>query len=238
MQVLIIGDVHNKIDRVESALKAWVGPVVLIGDYFDDFDDTINDAIKTAEWLKHSLQYANRVHLMGNHDFQYMLPVTSGVWCSGYTIAKHNSIKQVLTPQDWLRVKYFHSIDNCWFSHAGITRQWFDHPIHGTTIDGIEDKINAAVQSSQARDYTQIGCIYGADYYRGGQFKKGGILWNDWRNSEHFKDITQVMGHTPVNSITVDTDESLNSTNINVDTHMHQVAILDTQNNNLQILDV
>ena len=96
-KVLVIGDVHQSHQTAEQFINNWKGPVIFLGDYFDQFHDSPQDAMETAKWLKQSLQQPNRIHLMGNHDFHYMLPVGSGTFCSGYTKDKHEAIDQILT---------------------------------------------------------------------------------------------------------------------------------------------
>lgn len=236
-KVLIVGDIHNKVQKAETAMGNWTGPIIQVGDIFDDFHDTVNDAIEAAEWLKQSILQPNRTHLMGNHDIQYMLPLNSGIYCSGYSVDKHKAIRSVLTDEDWSHVKYFLSVNNCWFSHAGITRMWFEHPINGLTLDGINEQINKAVHSINDKTYANIQCLYAADYFRGGRSKKGGLLWNDWRNSDFIEGVTQIVGHTPYDSIQCTKDSSINSININVDTHMRQVITLDTITSAYEIIE-
>lgn len=237
MKILVIGDVHNKTAYADSYLKRWEGSVVFLGDYFDNFDDSPDDAINTAVWLKHSLQQPNRIHLIGNHDFHYMLPVGSGTYCSGYTLDKHKAIANIFSQGDWSQLKYFHAINNCWFSHAGVSYKWFSHPVTGVTRENVEAIITRAKQDIQARIYKSpyVGALWAADHYRGGFYDKGGLLWCDWRNIDFFKDITQVVGHTPRESIKSHSRKG--GTNINVDTHLKQAIILDTDNNSYEILN-
>jgi len=235
-KILVIGDIHNKHNVAEEYISKWSGPVVFLGDYLDDFYDTPKDAAATAEWLKESLAKPNRTHLMGNHDFHYMMPVESNMYCSGYTPEKHKIVKQILTNEDWSKIKYFHSENNCWFSHAGITRMWFSHPVHGITKDVIEGVVAQGVDDIKNRIYNGSGikAFYAADRYRGGRFEKGGLLWNDWRNSDFFEGITQVMGHTPRDIIKC--AKRKGGININVDTHLQQVIVLNTEDSMYEVI--
>lgn len=235
-KILVLGDIHQYHESADLYLKGWEGPVIMMGDYFDQFYDTPDDAAKTAEWLKESLTHTNRIHLMGNHDFHYMMPVESNMYCSGYTPDKHKTIKQILTNEDWDKIKYFHSEDNCWFSHGGITNCWFSHPIHGTTKDTIESIVSQGILDIKNRIYNGNGikALNAADRYRGGRFEKGGLLWNDWRNSDFFKGITQVVGHTPREHIKC--AKRKGGININVDTHLREAIILDTEDSSYEVL--
>ena len=241
-KILVIGDIHQKHQTAERYLKNWDGPVIFMGDYFDDFNDTPNDAIATAEWLKDSLTKTNRIHLMGNHDIHYMLPAESNMYCSGYTPEKHKVIKQILTNEDWNKIKFFHSENNCWFSHGGITHRWFSHPIHGTTKDTIESIVAQGVLDIKNRIYNGSGikALCAADHYRGGSFDKGGLLWNDWRNSEFFPGITHVVGHTPRERVMCAKRKTKREfgININVDTHLQQAIILNTEDSSYDVLEL
>jgi predicted MPP superfamily phosphohydrolase len=73
MTNLVIGDIQNKSDEVEKIINEYDCPTILLWDYFDDFHDTVDDIQRTAEWLKESLSKPNRIHLVGNHDFHYMV---------------------------------------------------------------------------------------------------------------------------------------------------------------------
>ena len=62
-KTLIVPDIHNKIDIVDEAIEAFktsVDEIVFLGDIFDDFGDTLQDAKDSAIWLK------NRLHLPNN----------------------------------------------------------------------------------------------------------------------------------------------------------------------------
>jgi predicted secreted acid phosphatase len=63
---MIISDLHNRIDWVEPALSSLqYNKVIFLGDYFDDFDDTVEDTKKVAKWLKQSVPKPDRIHLCG-----------------------------------------------------------------------------------------------------------------------------------------------------------------------------
>lgn len=235
-KILVIGDVHQNHKTAEAYLKDWESTVVFLGDYFDQFYDTPEDAVATAEWLKESLCHPDRIHLMGNHDFHYRLPLETGIFCSGYTPEKHQAISKVLTLEDWNHVEYFHADNNCWFSHAGISYKWFSHPVLGVTQEVIERTIAQAKQDVQGQLYNSsaVWALNAADHWRGGRFDKGGLLWCDWRNLDFFQDITQVVGHTPRNQVKCHSRKG--GTNINIDTHLLECIILDTETKQFEVV--
>ena len=68
MKLLIIPDLHEarNLDAVENALRREQPTrTIFLGDYFDQFGDTPDDASRTARWLKASLAETNRVHPLG-----------------------------------------------------------------------------------------------------------------------------------------------------------------------------
>lgn len=218
--ILVIGDVHHKISRVEKALSGWKGRVIFIGDYFDDFNDSPFESSLMAEWLKESLKDPLRIHLCGNHDLSYMaLPYKYS--CSGFTISKYNIINQILTREDWNKISFFHDENDFWFSHAGIKRFWFSDPILGINAEIIKNKIKKATEDILLGPSEENKCIWASDFHRGGRFKDGGLLWAHYSDVEFYEGITQIIGHTYCKKIEFLDDDGGKC--INVDTNMNQV---------------
>jgi len=110
------------VNQILEKKEREVDLTVFLGDYFDDFDDNQYEVNAMATWLKSNLYKEKRVFLMGNHDFHYrVLPYS--LYCSGYALWKHDIIKQILSENDWNQIRYFYSVNNFWFSHAGITEK-------------------------------------------------------------------------------------------------------------------
>jgi hypothetical protein len=217
MKIIVIPDVHTHYEKAERIMQMYkkTHKFVLLGDYFDQFKDTPHDNELTAEWLKTSLKDENRVHLIGNHDFQYFPWVK--ICCSGFSLEKKEAINKVLSIEDFDKLKFFHFENRCWFSHAGLTRHWFVNPMEDKiTKDHIERKLNEAVDKVKGEGSLD-NCIWASDTFRGGKHRKGGILWNDWRNLDLITGIYQVVGHTPIFKITSITDNITNSRITNVD---------------------
>lgn len=221
--LLVIGDIHNKVALAEHYISKFPNtPVIFTGDYFDDFGDDITDAAHTAEWLKESLSKPDRIHLIGNHDWPYL--VNGKVFCPGWTPEKNKAVNEILTSDDWAKLKYFHYEKNYYFSHAGITMEWFGQLYKDITPSHVEEIINQSVSNFWGGlDYSPI---WAADRWRGGQNTKGGILWCDWRALEHIPGINQIVGHTPAKRIISIHDESVNSIHLNVDCFLKEVLLL------------
>ena len=62
IKTIIIPDIHNDYHTAEKIIKKEnPDKIIFLGDYFDDFYDTIKDVTK---WLVKSLQQKNRIHLI------------------------------------------------------------------------------------------------------------------------------------------------------------------------------
>ena len=216
MKLLIIGDVHTKFEKAERICQKFEKDykIIFVGDYFDQFNDTPLLNFETAEWLQHSLHQPNRIHLRGNHDECYDPRVNT--FCSGFSVSKKKKINEVLTIEDWDKLKYFHFENDWWFSHAGLTMEWFADPSFNLIEESyIEKIINDSIIKQQIGNYDN--CIWASDYDRGGNYRIGGILWCDWSNLDNIPYIKQVVGHTPVMHINVIEHKTISSINVNVD---------------------
>ena len=223
-KTLVIGDIHLRHNIVEKILDKLDGAIIQVGDWFDNFNEKKSQTIETAVLYKKFVHRPDTITLMGNHDIQYRIHDKNGLYCSGYEPWKYDVINDIVEEKDWCKVKYFYHEQNYWFSHAGISNYWFGHPILGTTTQIIEGKIAQAEKALKARIYSEVGCLYAADHYRGGNFNKGGLLWNDWRNIEKHEGITEIVGHTPSSKIQI--RKRKNSCSINVDCFLNELLII------------
>ncbi len=106
-KLLIIPDIHNDYLTAEKIIKKEnPDKIIFLGDYFDDFDDTIQDTNNTAKWLVKSLKQENRIHLIGNHDLSYMTN-NPNLRCMGYRTDKHKAIKKHFINWSKLLMYYF-----------------------------------------------------------------------------------------------------------------------------------
>lgn len=215
-RLIVIGDIHTHYSKVERIISKFykTHKFIFVGDYFDQFGDTPELNASTAFWLKTQMEERpDWVYLKGNHDEIYD-PRTS-CKCSGFSSQKKIAINEVLTIDDWDKLKYFHYENGWWFSHAGITKYWFTHPIkEGICIENMQRIIDDAVISQRIGKYDNA--IWASSYSRGGNHLVGSILWEDWRDLQLISNLKQVVGHTPLKKIEVISDNK-NSIKINVD---------------------
>lgn len=241
MNLLIVGDIHNHTGRAEYICQKFPDhKKIFIGDYFDDFGDTPAEAEKTALWLKQSLSKTDRVHLFGNHDFPYYVNASNNplkIFCSGFSTSKLQLIERVMSSFEWSKLKYYHYENGWYFSHAGFTRHWWAEPLSGDisikNIDYVLEEAETLLRSGQEPE-----ALWAADYFRGGRFKKGGLLWNDWNNLEHIPNFWQVVGHTPQTKIIVKEDPVINSKKICVDCQLKEVLEIKEDGSFTKILDL
>ena len=217
MKLLVIGDIHTHYEKVERIISKYqkTHKFIFMGDYFDQFGDTPELNASTAYWLKKQMEERpDWVYLKGNHDEIYD-PRTSCM-CSGFSSQKKTAINEVLTIEDWNKLKYFHKENGFWFSHAGITKYWFAHPMKdGITEENAQRIIDSAITSQRVGE--DSNAIWASSLARGVRHQVGGILWQDWRDLELIPNFKQVVGHTPLKRIQAISDNIINSTIINVD---------------------
>jgi hypothetical protein len=213
MNTVIIGDVHNRVDLVCKILDRHQGcQFVFIGDYFDSFTDDPSMARHTALWLRDSLKQPNRTHLWGNHDVQYAFGMAN-LRVTGYSLDKDDVINEVMKHEDWNRLKFFHVHDHWWFSHAGVTSEWFEHPIHGLDKSTVEQEIQRARKDLASRRMPLSLCSY--DDMSNNPAGIGGLLWVRWNRLVVIPGVHQIVGHTQCDQVLY--KRGVDSMNINVD---------------------
>jgi len=226
-KLLIIPDIHTHFAKVERIIAKFskTHKFIFLGDYFDQFGDTPELNAATASWLKQTMnKFPDWVYLFGNHDVHYHPQFTC--MCSGFSTSKKTAINQELTIEDWNKLKFFHAENNHWFSHAGLTKYWFQHPIKdGISEENVNDIIADAVISLQNGNYNNA--IWASSPSRGGNSIVGGIVWQDWRDMELIPNFHQVVGHTPLKKTATISDNVVNSSITNLDSSAGGVYFAD-----------
>lgn len=251
MKTIIISDLHNRVDWVEFALQSPVlkpyDRVIFLGDYFDDYYDTVQNAANAAQWLEQSIHEPNRIHLMGTHDLWYRFPSNRFISASGNTEAKAYAIRGALTEKDWNLLKLFHYEQNFLMTHAGVHQfliNWYVsqkksiyskhiHIINNKEVldlntQEVIDKIiqpatdEALIDISRNKSHPWLD----AGYARGGIQPVGGIIWLDWNKEfEPISDLNQIVGHTEHQF--PEQKSTQNSDNYCLDTRNHHIGILE-----------
>lgn len=218
MKTIIISDLHNRIDWIEDALSSPLlkpyNRVVFLGDYFDDFNDTPEDVINSAKWLKRSLHKPNRIHLSGTHDMWYRFPYNRFIQASGNTEEKMYAIRDILNSDDWNLLRLYYYEQNFLLSHAGLHINLISDyvnkhiDIFGRYIVNKELRLNGQEivdkiikpATDEALKRTSDGFAspwLEAGFARGGLQAAGGITWLDWNNEfRPIPGLNQIVGHT------------------------------------------
>lgn len=239
-KILIVPDVHHDIDAVRRVLAAEedADEVVFLGDWFDNFGDTPEEAGRTAEYLASLLSQApendNYVFLLGNHDAPYMNNDNGAVSCSGFNMDKAERVNEHMSPHHWKKFRLFYEIDNWLLSHAGMTGNLSAYYRVYKDKDG-----ELEWELSKERLYNlQNEALYmlGAGYThwmiepgmsRGGMQNFGGVTWCDWDvDFSPIPGFNQVCGHTRHPTV-VRTKHTKNSKNWCIDTGMQHYALLE-----------
>jgi hypothetical protein len=240
--------------------------LISLGDWFDDFNDTVEDNANTAKFILQLYKdFGDKfIWLLGNHDLPYVYPEVSNIyWCIGNTAEKAKAITKIFTRSlNKSLLKLAHVIKTkklkpIVLSHAGVHIVQFKQSLYTAGIPDITaDEILS--RCDRALLNCQLGTPDGflsAGPARYGYAPIGGITWLDW-NMEFapVKGISQIVGHTPnlrpmmtdgekdteaIGELENKTKHVLKANkcyNINLDTHLNHYAVLD--NNELTIYKV
>jgi hypothetical protein len=193
-RLLVLGDIHHAWRRAEEillALRSRYDRVILLGDYFDDYDDTPETAAATARWLSRSLGRAERIHLLGNHDLPYFYPENPHLACPGFTVEKWFAARAELGAAPPQRFQLAHAACGWLFSHAGFARRFAE----GGTPESLAAHANALLRRLDQDRYEPW---LAPGFARGGSQPRGGITWLDWNGEfEPVPGLCQIVGHTP-----------------------------------------
>jgi len=183
MKILVIPDIHNKWFQAEEIInKEKPEKVIFLGDYFDDFDDTLEITEQTAEWLKKSLTNPDRIHLLGNHDLSYLNPEYR---CAGYSESKLFVIKKVGV--DLSKLQHYCWVGDWLCTHAGLTREFMSSYNHKNI--SIHEFLDDMIEYNKDR-------LYNCSCYRGGGDAHSGIVWCDYDEFVDIPNVKQIFGHT------------------------------------------
>lgn len=199
---LILPDIHHRIELAEKIIKA-VDPdqTVMIGDYFDDWNDTPEMVKNTTEWIEYSVNKPDRILCFGNHDLMYAFANRS-FQCSGYEDWKYYIIHDTLDGKKvWDKFKYYYILDNTWFiSHAGLHKFNLPQSISDLYLDRslFLNKISTYLDEEIIKGHRNESWIFRAGYSRGGNQRVGGITWCDFdREFNPIRGLNSICGHTP-----------------------------------------
>lgn len=215
MRALIFSDIHTRHEIVQGVLdKEKFDKVYFLGDYFDDFWETVSTNVQTAKWLK-ELLYDSRFHfLFGNHDTHYAYP-SHRTMCSGYSETKCIAINTVLKERDWSKFEFYFWLDDWLLTHAGFSFDLFKtFKIEVGELNKFLKFSNEKAKKALKKE--EHHWMFQAGKSRSGLFNCGGLTWCDYhKDFKTIEGVKQVFGHTILpkpliteNTINIDTNSS------------------------------
>lgn len=226
MRICVIPDLHNKInvaDYIINEEDAHVDEFVLLGDYFDDYNDTPEDNRETGLFINEFINNDKFKFLIGNHDLHYIINHAPYQCKNSYDEEKFNVINEVVSEDAWEKMVWTHIRDKWLFSHSGIiaTDGVFDQEEH----DG---KLNLEIQN-----------VIEANLPVSPKLGYGGTYWRrdcedelPYAEAENFK-YNQMYGHTVLAKW--DCTQYVGYRAYNIDTHMQYYAVINTENDYVEI---
>lgn len=207
-KILIIPDIHHHDAPLDiyTLYKDKVDNVVLLGDFFDDFEIPKFDIAPYQELYKQLLDLTDEkvAWVAGNHEMSYTWArEVSGNFDPRYP--DYQEIRRMASKIYTLSTPAI-KIDNCIFSHAGISNDWIK-TFYGKRKDLDIDNPDELIQAMKD------------DFWFGKS--KIQIFWNDdsplwlrpdWNAKNQykiFKNCWQFVGHTPVDDIIVDEENKV-----------------------------
>ena len=140
MHLCIIPDLHNRIEVAKEIIEKEnenVDEFIFLGDYFDDWTETLQSARATAEFLSEHIHDDKFKFLIGNHDLHYIINHRSWI-SSTWTEEKFNTINEIIDEDMWSKFLWSYHKDNWLFSHAGINSKDY-------SSEGLDDTLNAHI---------------------------------------------------------------------------------------------
>lgn len=196
---LIIPDLHLRWDKANKIISSvGADEIIFLGDYFDSFSEDVESITDMCDWLNHSVNQPNRIHLWGNHDMHYAYP-NKYFQCSGYTQWKYFLINDHVKWDTWNKLKYYHNLDNTWLlTHAGLHSHYIPDNIKGLIEDKpkLFNEISTFLDNEIIKGMRNESWIFHAGASRSGNQLHGGITWCDVREFYPTKGLNQIFGHT------------------------------------------
>lgn len=222
MQLLIIPDIHTKVDlaqRIVNTHRDKVDHIVMLGDYVDDFDDNAAIMLHTLECVGKWQQDEKITLLCGNHEAAYMHP---RMRCRGWDEAKQWAWDLCIQLKK--------------FDPKGFATHWYEDDLL-LTHAGLAEGRDLISQTNKLEQFIQNGIYYEElDYHKrdGGGNNIGSIITSRPQYNTPSRKYKQIFGHTPTRSKAIEVQtydkDDLSFWYANIDTHLNTYVIVDTSN--------
>lgn len=228
MHKIVIPDIHQNIDRLNSILQTpecqEAQEIIFLGDYFDSFDYDFYTP-EMCKFLNNNIENEKYIFLLGNHDIHYFSSIPN-YRCSGWSFQKQSIIDLKLDKEVIRKIRPFKYEkilgEHFLFSHAGLHPSFvpfnFSDMLEDNTVYEWFDYLEQSTMDKQVAGISDT--LFGAGMDRGGFQNFGGITWLDWRNFVPIDNLNQIVGHSHRMSPDIKTNSDKNSTNINIDTNL------------------
>lgn len=192
-KILVCGDVHCKKEVVDKALKLYkennCDKLIFIGDYTDDWNDTVEQNIEILDYLFHlkHIMGEKLVLLFGNHDISNW--IGGEFKCSGFTNIKHEQLKFSYESAKY-DFKIAHTENGFLITHAGVCIPWLEFFLKATENKKLDDEYLTKPEKI-------------ADLLNQYQFKlslfypEDSPLWLRPTEKVEYPPFKQIVGHTP-----------------------------------------
>lgn len=203
--MIVIGDIHGLDFWKRIVSKCPDEEFVFLGDYCDPYEYIPQRGI--IQNLKDIIEFkksnSDKVTLLlGNHDTHYFVEQSSQSSRYNEYIAK---LLGTLFTKNRECFQYALQKDTTIFTHAGISKLWFETRFKGDYNDNIAEQINNAREE-------QFETLFDIGTARGGNKISGGILWADTDElNSLLPNYTQIVGHNKVEEIQRFTDKKSNA---------------------------
>ena len=195
--IVAIGDVHGLSEWKPIVRKHEGCRIVFLGDYLDPYEYVPRRQLlqNLCEIMSLKEKHPDKVVLLlGNHDLHYFCD--NAVLGSRFDFQIEKEASQLFLRNIGL-FQYAYQEDNWIFTHAGISRQWFDNDFQGNFDEPIDRQLNHPCAD-------QLPALFRVGLARGGKCgSMGGIFWADIEElKEPLPGFIQVVGHNRVDDVT------------------------------------
>lgn len=202
---MVVPDAHLRTWVIEHGVqladKLFCDKIVLLGDYFDDWDAVDIMYRNMIEYLKNLMkkQPGRIIPLLGNHELSYL-----GYPCSGFNSTIAHEVYHFLDKDQ--RFAWCYAEDGVLYSHAGFTKGWLatNKLMTRATYRQQLGKENGPRLCEQALDrIVNLDQFAQAGAARGGSSLYPSPVWADAQEllADKVKAVHQVVGHTPMKQI-------------------------------------
>jgi hypothetical protein len=223
VKIISIGDVHGRPYWKQIEPKKY-DKIIFTGDFVDSYNYSNEQIlVNLMEIIELKKDFPDKVILiLGNHDLHYMWNYKT-FGCSGYRPALYHDLHDLFNDNRNLFQIAFQIGNHIW-THAGISKGWYNFnkgfiehylemfkPDDNRSIDGLEivKELNLADVLNIMLWTKDNHLLHQVSDYRGGVYQYGGITWADRKETinGYLPGYHQIVGHTPINEITMFGDE-------------------------------